>query len=187
MTLDVSSENIIVSPHIRESKTVLDSGFQAVNSRSQMLDSTLSVELGFRIPIVSRILDSKARDSGFQKQRFPVFQDPDSLTWGELCRIGVVSIFTLSRMSEVKKIHSLSFNSPEIKHLEDVGTISSWTGRQTVPTRLFKVAGLESWIKAMSLSSLLEEYPGWTITRLAFISCSVPSETRRLYSPKRTV
>ena len=125
MTLDVSSENVIVSPHIRESKTVLDSGFQAVNSRSQMLDSTLSVELGFRIPIVSRILDSKARDSGFQKQRFPVFQDPDSLTWGELCRIGVVSIFTLSRMSEVKKIHSLSFNSPEIKHLEDVGTISS--------------------------------------------------------------
>ena len=125
MTLDVSSENIIVSPHGRESKTVLDSGFQAVNFGFQMLDSTLSVKLGFRIPIVSRILDSKARDSGFQKQRFPVFQDPDSLTWGELCRIGVVSIFTLSRMSEVKKIHSLSFNSPEIKHLEDVGTISS--------------------------------------------------------------
>ena len=125
MTLDVSSESIIVSPHIRESKTVVDSGFQAVNSGFQMLDSSLSVELGFRIPIVSRILDSKARDSGFQKQSFPVFQDPDSLIWGELCRIGVVSTFTLSRMSEVKKIHSLSFNSPEIKHLEDVGTISS--------------------------------------------------------------
>ena len=125
MTLDVSSENIIVSPHRRESKTVLDSGFQAVNFGFQMLDSTLSVKLGFRIPIVSRILDSKARDSGFQKQKFPVFQDPDFLIWGELCCIGVVSTFTLSRMSEVKKIHSLSFNSPEIKHLEDVGTISS--------------------------------------------------------------
>ena len=125
MNLDVASENIIVSPHIRESKTVLDSGFQALNSRFQMLDSTLSVELGFRIPIVSWILDSKARDYGFQKQRFPVFQDPDSLIWGELCRIVVVSTFTLSRMSEVKKIHSLSFNSPEIKHLEDAGTISS--------------------------------------------------------------
>ena len=83
------------------------------------------MKLGFRIPIVSRILDSKARDSGFQKQKFPVFQDPDFLIWGELCCIGVVSTFTLSRMSEVKKIHSLSFNSPEIKHLEDVGTISS--------------------------------------------------------------
>ena len=125
MTLDVSSENIIASPHGRESKTVLDSGFQAVNFGFQMLDSTLSVKLGFRIPMVSRILDSKARDSGFQKQKFPVFQDPDFLKWGELCCIGVVSTFTLSRMSEVKKIHSLSFNSPEIKHLEDVGTISS--------------------------------------------------------------
>ena len=125
MTLDVSSENIIASPHGRESKTVLDSGFQAVNFGFQMLDSTLSVKLGFRIPIVSRILYSKARDSGFQKQKFPVFQDPDFLIWGELYCIGVVSTFTLSRMSEVKKIHSLSFNSPEIKHLEDVGTISS--------------------------------------------------------------
>ena len=125
MTLDVSSENIIVSPHGRESKTVLDSGFQAVNFGFQMLDSTLSVKLGFRIPIVSRILDSKARDSGFQKQKFPEFQDPDFLIWGELCCIGVVSTFTLSRMSEVKKNHSLSFNSPEIKHLEDEGTISS--------------------------------------------------------------
>ena len=125
MTLDVSSENIIASPHGRESKTILDSGFQAVNFGFQMLDSTLSVKLGFRIPIVSRILDSKARDSGFQKQKFPVFQDPDFLIWGELCCIGVVSTFTLSRMSEVKKNHSLSFNSPEIKHLEDVGTISS--------------------------------------------------------------
>ena len=67
MTLDVSSENIILSPHIRESKTVLDSGFQAVNFGIQMLVSTLSVELGFRIP----------------KQKFPQFQDPDSLTWGE--------------------------------------------------------------------------------------------------------
>ena len=125
MTLDVSSENIIVSPHGRESKTVLDSGFQAVNFGFQMLDSSLSVELGFRIPIVSRILDSKARDSGFQKQSFSVFQDPDSLIWGELCRIEVVSTFTLSRISEVIKIRSFSFNSPEIKHLEDVGTISS--------------------------------------------------------------
>ena len=50
MTLDVSSENIVVSSHVRESKTVLDSGFQAANSGFQMLDSSLSVELGFWIP-----------------------------------------------------------------------------------------------------------------------------------------
>ena len=43
----------------RESKTVLDSGFHAVDSGFQLLDSrTLSVELGFRIPISSGIPDS---------------------------------------------------------------------------------------------------------------------------------
>ena len=48
----------IKSRHVRESKTVLDSGFHAVDSRVQLLDSrSFSVELGFRIPIVSGILD----------------------------------------------------------------------------------------------------------------------------------
>ena len=47
-----------ISRHVRESKTVLDSGFHAVDSRVQLLDSrSFSVELGFRIPIVSGILD----------------------------------------------------------------------------------------------------------------------------------
>ena len=47
------------SPHARESKTVFDSGFYAVGSGFQLLDSrTLSVELGFRIPISSGIPDS---------------------------------------------------------------------------------------------------------------------------------
>ena len=56
------------SPHVRESKKVLDSGFYAVDSGFQ----TLSVELGFWIPNVSGIPDSlscipdpKAQDSGF--------------------------------------------------------------------------------------------------------------------------
>ena len=51
-----------------------------MDSRVQLLDSrSFSVELGFRIPIVSGILDfygcipdSKAQDSGFRSQ---VFQD----------------------------------------------------------------------------------------------------------------
>ena len=50
----------------------MDSGFQACNS------SPLSVELGFRIPIVSVIADalscipdSKAHGSGFHKKNFP--------------------------------------------------------------------------------------------------------------------
>ena len=48
------------------------------------------VKLGFWIPIISRIPDSlscipdsKAQDSGFHKQNFYGFRDPDSLTWGE--------------------------------------------------------------------------------------------------------
>ena len=48
-----------VSPGVRESKTDLDSGFHTVDSRFQVrVPGTLSVELGFWIPIVSGILDS---------------------------------------------------------------------------------------------------------------------------------
>ena len=65
----------IRSPHVRESKTVLDSGYHAVDSGFQVLDSGffLSVELGFLIPIfsgipdsLSCIPDSAAQDSAFQ-------------------------------------------------------------------------------------------------------------------------
>ena len=70
------------SPHVRESKTLLDSGFHAVDSGFHLLDSrSFSVELGFRIRIVSGIPDSytcipdsKAQDSGFHKQKFPRFR-----------------------------------------------------------------------------------------------------------------
>ena len=63
-----------VSPPVRESKAVLDSGFHAVDSWFQVLNSdSLSVEIGFRIPIVSGFLDSlncipdsKAQDSEFR-------------------------------------------------------------------------------------------------------------------------
>ena len=40
---------------------------------------------------------------------------------------------------------------PVIKHLEEVGTISFWEGRHTVPTREFSVAGFDNCINAMSL------------------------------------
>ena len=80
------------SPHVRESKTLLDSGFHAVDSGFHLLDSrSFSVELGFRIRIVSGIPDSytcipdfKAQNSGFQMQKFPGFWNPDSVTWGEI-------------------------------------------------------------------------------------------------------
>ena len=74
------------SPHVRESKTLLDSGFHAVDSGFHLLDSrSFSVELGFRIRIVSGIPDSytcipdsKAQDSGFHKQKFPRFRIPNA-------------------------------------------------------------------------------------------------------------
>ena len=59
-----------------------------MDSRFQALD--LSVEFGFRIWIVSGIPgslscipDSKAQDSGFQKQNCPGFRNTDSLAWCE--------------------------------------------------------------------------------------------------------
>ena len=47
------------SPHVRESKTVLDSGFHAVDIRILgTAFQSFSVELGLWIPKVSGILDS---------------------------------------------------------------------------------------------------------------------------------
>ena len=74
------------SPHIRESRTVLDSGFHAVNSGSQVLDSKFFVS-GTWIPnsIVGGIPDflwciprSNVQDSRFHEQKFPGSWDTDS-------------------------------------------------------------------------------------------------------------
>ena len=56
----------------------MDSGFHAVDFGFQVL----SKELGFLIPIVNRIPDSKDRDSIFHKQNFLGFRNLDSLMWG---------------------------------------------------------------------------------------------------------
>ena len=55
------------------------------------IPGSLSVELGFRILIVSGIPDSfscipdsTAQDFKFHPQKFPRFQNPDSLSWGGL-------------------------------------------------------------------------------------------------------
>ena len=68
-----------------------DSGFHAVDSGFQLLDSkSFSVELGFRIPTAifwvpkSKMLDSTSKnfqDSGFKRQKFSGFRNSDSLTW----------------------------------------------------------------------------------------------------------
>ena len=78
------------SPLVRKSQAVLDSGLLAVDSRFQVLDSSL---IRFQIPIVngipdslSLIRDSKVQDSwfhnlnfldsGLHKQKFPEFRNP---------------------------------------------------------------------------------------------------------------
>ena len=57
-------------PHVRVSKTVLDSGFNAVDFGFPLLDYGFFVS-GFRIPIISGIPHSKAQNTGFHKQKFP--------------------------------------------------------------------------------------------------------------------
>ena len=92
------------SPYVRESKTVLDSGFHSVDSGFQLLDSrSFSMELGFRISIVSGIPnsyscipDSKAKipdstgknfqDSGFHMQTLPGFPYMGRTTAWCFCR-----------------------------------------------------------------------------------------------------
>lgn len=84
-------------PLVRESRTVLNSGFHAVDFRFQLLDSEFFVSgsripdstlVGFQIPhSYSCILNSKAQDSGFYKLKFLRFwnpeRNPDSLTQGK--------------------------------------------------------------------------------------------------------
>ena len=67
----------LVSPQVRESKTVLD-----LDSTPGISES-LSVELGFRIPIDSGIVDSlscipdsKAKDSGFHSNNLLDIRTP---------------------------------------------------------------------------------------------------------------
>ena len=80
---------VVASPYVRESKTVLESEFHAVDSGFQLLDSrSFSMKLGFRISIVSGIHDSKVPDSRFHMQKFPGCPNLDSLTWGELQQSG---------------------------------------------------------------------------------------------------
>ena len=76
------------SPYERESKTVLDSRFHAVDSAVPGTGfQSLSMELGFWILIISGIPDSlscipdsKAQHFHFHKQNFPDPLNPDSIT-----------------------------------------------------------------------------------------------------------
>ena len=79
---EYTTERIKSDCQIRESKTLLDCRFQATDSGLHRLDSGfLSVELGFRIPIVSRIPNSLScipDSTESQDSRFTHFWFPDS-------------------------------------------------------------------------------------------------------------
>ena len=66
-----------LSSHVRESKTVLDSGFHVTHSGFQVLNSSL-----FSVKSLSFIPDSKSQDSRFHKHKFLRFRNLGSLTWG---------------------------------------------------------------------------------------------------------
>ena len=70
------------SPHVRESKIVLESGFNALGSRfhDTTITGSMSVELGFRILIVSGILDSLSCISDSKNQDF-IFHRKKSATF----------------------------------------------------------------------------------------------------------
>ena len=63
---------------VLESVQVVESGLQVVD----WLDS-LSVELGFWIPIVSRILGSLGLGFRIPQVKISRFWNPDNLTWGD--------------------------------------------------------------------------------------------------------
>ena len=66
---------MFVSLHVRESKTVFNPGFHAMDFGIQYwIADSLSVELGLRILIVS-----ESPDSFFPEEKFP-----DSLTWVDM-------------------------------------------------------------------------------------------------------
>ena len=66
--------------HVRQPKTVLDSGFNALDSEFQLLDSGLFVMItGFQIPIISGIpdfvgcvSDSNSQDFGSRSKDFRI-------------------------------------------------------------------------------------------------------------------
>ena len=79
----------IFSPHVRESRTVLDSGFQSL--------------IGFRIPSAGFRTSKPRIPDSTNKKKLPGFRNPDSLTWGE-----IFAKFSLSKAEKAMKRFILS-------------------------------------------------------------------------------
>ena len=100
---------------------------------------SLSVELGFWILILSRILDSmsciqdsKAQDSGFHGQKFDRLLNLDSLTWGHYlnklflisyCCILLLSVHDLKRLCKLDGWSRAALNAHWL-----LISLATWTG-----------------------------------------------------------
>ena len=102
--------------HVRESKTVLDSGFRAVDFGFKVLDSGFFVS---GIPdSLSCIPDSKAQDSGFLKQKFPGFGSQEFRTWGEKAAVTkLINCTFFSPIQEPSFLFTWTNTTLQCKHL----------------------------------------------------------------------
>ena len=107
------------SSHVREPRTVLDSGFHARNSFRipGNYSRSMSVELGFRIPIFSGIPNPRFRFLGqnFRGFRIPnakICRIPEFITWGETMPYSIrktVTILKLPVLVPMLAWHQFSF------------------------------------------------------------------------------
>ena len=123
-----------VSPHLRESKIVLDSGFHAVDSGFQVLYSRFLVS-GTWIPIVSGFPDFYAQDPWFSTPQFPDFgfhkqNFSDSEIW----------IPSLTLNTEVKAMTFKLFKSRG-------STDQGWGSKTAIKRTPFSELGLYHWLK----------------------------------------
>ena len=95
------------SPHVRESKTILDSGFHAVDSRFQiLLNSCYGFHFGLSYGFFAsgvRIPESNSYwDSGFLApcgKKSPGFRNPDFLTLHERREQAIISALSANKLS----------------------------------------------------------------------------------------
>ena len=145
------------SPHVRESKTVPRHGFRIAGTGFH----SLSVELGFWIPIASGIPDSLScipdstnkffSDFGFHAQNFSGFQNQDFLTRGELN----VSFFLPSTQQGLL-LHTVDNEVSALGRLLFVRI--SWLGKKQLSVvRIIKRVELKEMVRPFPVDK--EKYP----------------------------
>ena len=139
---------MISSPHVRESRTVLDSRFRIQETGFQYL----SLELGFWIPIVSEIPDSTTKDSEFHKQNFPIFRNP------RFPYIGRISRRKKKYIRWAKEFCVLISRYIENQIRIEVSHVNIRIGKQVVPF-LHKIDCLQSRVSCKTSTNKIVQNP----------------------------